>query len=79
LSELSAAQGSEALAGEVVIVVEGAEIPRQWSKDEVLQALKAGLARGEKLKAISVKIAKAARWPSSEVYRAGLLMKAEEE
>jgi 16S rRNA (cytidine1402-2'-O)-methyltransferase len=41
----------------------------------VRRALQAGLARGERLKALDTEVARAAGWPSAEVYRLGVQLK----
>ncbi len=66
-------RGAEVL-GEVVVVVEGRAQATRWSEDEVRRALEAGLARGERLKALSAELAKQAGWKSQDVYRLGLLL-----
>src|SRR5205807_368270 len=62
--------------GEVVIVVEGRSGEPRWSEDEVTRALSEGLERGERLKALASEIAERAAWPSKDVYRLGLSLKA---
>lgn len=68
-------RGAEVL-GEVVVVVEGRAGEARWSEAEVQTALAAGLARGEKLKALATELARRAGWSSQDVYRLGLGLKA---
>ena len=78
LSELAARYGAVAPRGELVLVVEGRTGVERWSGAEVRAALKAGLARRERLKALSSEVARASGWPSSEVYRLANDVKHEE-
>ncbi|MCI0569687.1 MAG: 16S rRNA (cytidine(1402)-2'-O)-methyltransferase [Myxococcaceae bacterium] len=61
--------------GEVVVVVEGRRGEARWTEGEVRSALEAGLARGERLKLLSNEVARAAGWPSAEVYKLGVQLK----
>jgi len=76
LDELVTRYASLEVLGEVVLVVEGRTGETRWAEAEVRTALAAGLARGERLKGLSTDIAKRAGWPSQEVYRIGLSLKA---
>ncbi len=78
LSELAARYGAVAPRGELVLVVEGRTGVERWSGAEVRAALKAGLARRERLKTLSSEVARASGWPSSEVYRLANDVKHEE-
>jgi 16S rRNA (cytidine1402-2'-O)-methyltransferase len=71
LSALASRYASEVPRGEVVLVVEGWTAGERWTESEVRAALSAGLARGERLKTLSAEVARAAGWPSSQVYRMG--------
>jgi 16S rRNA (cytidine1402-2'-O)-methyltransferase len=71
LSELGARYREGPPLGEVVVLVEGRTEAVRWSEDEVRAALDAGLARGERLKALSTEVARQAGWTSAEVYRLG--------
>jgi 16S rRNA (cytidine1402-2'-O)-methyltransferase len=71
LSELASRYAGEAPRGEVVLVVEGWTEGERWPEAEVRAALAAGLARGERLKTLSAEVARAAGWPSAQVYRMG--------
>jgi 16S rRNA (cytidine1402-2'-O)-methyltransferase len=75
LSELVARYGAEEARGEVVVLVEGRTGERRWSEEELRQALEQGLARGEKLKALSTELARRAGWSGQDVYRLGLNLK----
>jgi 16S rRNA (cytidine1402-2'-O)-methyltransferase len=75
LSELVARYAAEEPRGEVVVLVEGRTGSQRWSEDEVRKALEAGLARGEKLKALSTELARRAGWSGQDVYRLGLGLK----
>lgn len=75
LSELARRYAQEEPRGEVVLVVEGRTGSTRWSEEELLRALEAGLARGEKLKGLSTELARRAGWPGQEVYRLGLGLK----
>lgn len=75
LSELGARYAAQEPRGEVVLVVEGRTGSARWSEEELLRALEAGLARGEKLKGLSTDLAKRAGWPGQDVYRLGLGLK----
>ncbi len=75
LGELAARYAAEEPRGEVVLVVEGRTGSARWSEEELLRALEAGLARGEKLKGLSTELARRAGWPGQEVYRLGLGLK----
>jgi len=75
LGELAERYAREEPRGEVVLVVEGRTGSTRWSEEELLRALEAGLARGEKLKGLSTELARRAGWPGQEVYRLGLGLK----
>lgn len=75
LAELAARYAADAPRGEVTVVVEGFTAGRRWAEAEVRTALTAGLARGERLKTLSAEVAKAAGWPSAQVYRLGNALK----
>lgn len=72
LSELAA---GEEPRGEVVLVVEGRTGGERWTEDELKRALQEGLARGDRLKALSNELAARAGWTSKDVYRLGLSLK----
>lgn len=75
LSELEARYRGAEVLGEVVLVVEGRTGSTRWTEDEVTKALSEGLARGDKLKAVSTEVAKRAGWSGQDVYRLGLSLK----
>ncbi|WP_163785881.1 16S rRNA (cytidine(1402)-2'-O)-methyltransferase [Myxococcus vastator] len=75
LSELAARYAAEAPRGEVVVLVEGRTGETRWSEEELRRALEEGLARGEKLKALSTELARRAGWAGQDVYRLGLSLK----
>ncbi len=75
LSELSARYSAEEARGEVVVLVEGRTGDTRWSEEELRRALEEGLARGEKLKALSTELARRAGWAGQDVYRLGLSLK----
>lgn len=75
LGQLAQATEHETLKGEVVLLVEGRGAQARWSEEQVLQALAAGLQRGERLKSLSVEVAKAAGWAGQDVYKLGLRAK----
>ncbi|MBN1206972.1 MAG: 16S rRNA (cytidine(1402)-2'-O)-methyltransferase [Myxococcaceae bacterium] len=75
LSALAARYGAEEPRGEVVVLVEGRTGERRWSEEELRRALEEGLARGEKLKALSTELARRAGWSGQDVYRLGLNLK----
>lgn len=75
LSELEARCRSSEPLGEFVVLVHGREQAKRWPEAEIVRALEAGLARGERLKALSGEIAKAAGWTSQDVYRLGVSLK----
>ncbi|MCA2978385.1 MAG: 16S rRNA (cytidine(1402)-2'-O)-methyltransferase [Myxococcaceae bacterium] len=75
LSALEAAFSAREVLGEVVIVVRGREAATRWSEAELLAALDAGLARGERLKPLSTELARASGWSSQDVYRRGIARK----
>jgi 16S rRNA (cytidine1402-2'-O)-methyltransferase len=75
LSQLVARYGAEEPRGEVVVLVEGRTGERRWSEEELRRALEEGLARGEKLKALSTELARRAGWSGQDVYRLGLSLK----
>ncbi|MBZ4398004.1 16S rRNA (cytidine(1402)-2'-O)-methyltransferase [Myxococcus sp. MISCRS1] len=75
LSELSARYATEEARGEVVVLVEGRTGERRWSEEELRRALEDGLARGDKLKALSTELARRAGWSGQDVYRLGLSLK----
>ena len=54
------------------MLVEGRTGERRWTEEELRRALEAGLARGEKLKALSTELARRAGWSGQDVYRLGL-------
>lgn len=72
LAELAARLEAREVLGEVVVVVEGRAATARWSEEEILGALKAGLARGERLKSLATDVARRAGWTSQAVYRLGL-------
>lgn len=73
LSTLIPRYAEAEVLGEVAILVEGrAAEEKRWTEDELKQALEQGLARGEKLKALSTDLAKRAGWTAKDVYRLGL-------
>ncbi|MDX2011968.1 MAG: 16S rRNA (cytidine(1402)-2'-O)-methyltransferase [Myxococcaceae bacterium] len=76
LSALRASWATREVLGEVVIVVQGRATEARWSEAEVQAALEAGLARGERLKALSTELARASGWPAQELYRRGVAAKA---
>lgn len=67
-------RGEEVL-GEVVVLVEGRTGDQRWSEAEVIQALDAGLSRGEKLKTLSTDLARRAGWTGQDIYRLGVQRK----
>jgi len=75
LAELAERYGREETRGEVVLLIEGRTGDLRWEEAEILRALEAGLARGEKLKALSTDIAKRGGWSGGDVYRLGLGLK----
>ncbi|HLT31924.1 MAG TPA: 16S rRNA (cytidine(1402)-2'-O)-methyltransferase [Myxococcaceae bacterium] len=75
LAELTDRYTDQEVLGEVVILVEGRTGSSRWNEPEVIEALRAGLARGERLKALSGEIAKAAGWTGADVYRLGVGLK----
>jgi len=75
LSELAARYSTEDARGEVVVLVEGRTGDTRWSEEELRRALEEGLARGEKLKALSTELARRAGWAGQDVYRLGLSLK----
>lgn len=75
LAQLAASLADETLKGEVVLLVEGRGAQPRWSEEQVSQALSAGLQRGERLKALSVEVAKAAGWAGADVYKLGVGLK----
>lgn len=75
LSELAARYRDAEVKGEVVVLVEGRVREARWPEAEVVAALEAGLARGERLKALAGDVAKASGWSSQELYRRGLALK----
>ena len=72
LGELKERYAGLEVLGEVVVVVEGRTGEPRWSEPEVDAALERGLSRGEKLKGLSVEIAKRAGWSGPDVYARGL-------
>jgi 16S rRNA (cytidine1402-2'-O)-methyltransferase len=72
LSALSKRYAGQEVLGEVVVVVEGRVRERRWTEAEVRSALEQGLARGERLKALSTEVARVAGWAGQDVYRLGL-------
>jgi 16S rRNA (cytidine1402-2'-O)-methyltransferase len=75
LEGLTARYADAEVLGEVVLVVEGRRGEARWGEEEVRRALEAGLARGERLKALATEVARAAGWPGAEVYRLGVQLK----
>jgi 16S rRNA (cytidine1402-2'-O)-methyltransferase len=75
LGELAARYAGAEVLGEVVLVVEGRRGDVRWGEAEVVRALEAGLARGERLKALASEVARAAGWVSADVYRLGVGLK----
>lgn len=75
LSAIRAALSAGEVLGEVVVLVEGRTGAARWGEAEVLEALRAGLGRGERLKALSLEVARNAGWPGKEVYRLGLSLR----
>jgi 16S rRNA (cytidine1402-2'-O)-methyltransferase len=75
LTGLAAALGAREVLGEVVIVVEGRPESPRWSEEEVTGALRAGLERGERLKAMASDLARLSGWTSQAVYRLGLQLR----
>ncbi len=75
LTELAARYAAEEARGEVVVLVEGRTGETRWSEEELRRALEEGLARGEKLKALSTELARRAGWAGQDVYRLGLSLK----
>ncbi len=61
--------------GEFVIVVEGRTGGDRWSEAEVMAALREGLSKGERLKALANDVAARGGWVSKDVYRLGLTLK----
>lgn len=75
LTELAGGLSKGELKGEVVLLVEGRGPQARWNEAQVKEALLAGLQRGERMKALSVEVAKAAGWAGPEVYKLGLTLK----
>lgn len=75
LSSLEATLAAREVLGEVVVLVEGRGVAARWTEAELLAALDAGLARGERLKTLSTELAKASGWSSQDVYRRGVARK----
>lgn len=75
LSELAARYRDAEVKGEVVVLVEGRAQEARWPEAEVVAALEAGLARGERLKSLAGEVAKQSGWSSQELYRRGLGLK----
>lgn len=75
LEALAARYEGQEVLGEVVLLVEGRTGSSRWGEPEVVEALRAGLSRGERLKALSGEIARAAGWTGAEVYRLGVGLK----
>lgn len=75
LSELAALLRAREVLGEVVIIVAGRAPEERWTEALVLEALAAGLQRGEKLKALSKDLARRAGWSGGDVYKLGLRLK----
>jgi 16S rRNA (cytidine1402-2'-O)-methyltransferase len=75
LRELAARYAGAEVLGEVVVLVEGRTGSQRWGEAEVLSALAAGLASGERLKALAGDVARRAGWTSHDVYRLGLSLK----
>lgn len=75
LSSLAETFGAREVLGEVVLLIEGRSAGGRWGEPEVLAALEAGLKRGERMKALSSEVAKAAGWTSADVYRLGVTLK----
>lgn len=76
LEELATRYATGEVLGEVVLLVEGRVGDQRWTEDEVRAALLAGLAQGERMKALASEVAKRAGWPGQEVYRLGVSLKA---
>lgn len=72
LATLQAQLLGQEVLGEVVVVVAGRQGEERWSEAELRRALSQGLARGEKLKALSKELAARAGWTGADVYRIGL-------
>jgi 16S rRNA (cytidine1402-2'-O)-methyltransferase len=75
LRELATRFEAAEVKGEVVVLVEGRTGKARWSEEEVTQALKVGLAQGERLKTLSTELAHRSGWPAQELYRRGLRLK----
>jgi 16S rRNA (cytidine1402-2'-O)-methyltransferase len=75
LSSLEGTLAAREVLGEVVVLVEGRGVAARWAEAELLAALDAGLARGERLKTLSTELAKASGWSSQDVYRRGVARK----
>ncbi len=75
LSTLAQTLGAREVLGEVVVLVHGRERGGRWTELQVTEALTAGLARGERLKALATELARVAGWSSQDVYRLGLAVK----
>lgn len=75
LGELAARYEGQEVLGEVVLLVEGRTGETRWSQEQVTEALRAGLARGEKLKSLSTELARRAGWTGQDVYKLGVSLK----
>jgi 16S rRNA (cytidine1402-2'-O)-methyltransferase len=76
LSELADRYAAGEVLGEVVVLVEGRVGETRWSEAEVDEALRAGLAAGERLKSLSTDVAKRSGWQAQDLYKRGLKLKA---
>lgn len=77
LDELATRYAQGEVLGEVVVLIEGRTGETRWSEAEVLKALTAGLAGGERLKSLSTELARRSGWAAQELYRLGLGLKRE--
>ena len=75
LSEVATRLQVSEVLGEIVVLVEGRPAELKWSEGQVLEALKAAVARGERMKLAAGDVAKSAGWSSSDVYKLGLTLK----
>lgn len=77
LDELAERYAQGEVLGEVVVLIEGRTGETRWAEAEVLKALTAGLAGGERLKSLSTELARRSGWAAQELYRLGLGLKRE--